>query len=165
MMVSGGNMDILSDNNIIMSMEMPSSEENLIKQEAPNQKTGREVKNENPVLEMRTIEINKRLSDLKKGLKSMEGTPGNQPITNPDDPNRSEMRKILDKEFELNSVQSPIDSKNPNRRTEHQDWLNALEDSKRATKELKASLERRIEDTKTEILKLEEEKRKIEEHR
>ena len=114
-------------------------------------------------MERRLNEINGQLENLINGLKSMEGTPGAQPIQNPDDPNRSEMRKILDKEFELNSAQSSIDSKDPNRRTEYQDWLNALKDSKRATKELKASLERRIEDRKTEISKLETEKRRIEE--
>lgn len=114
-------------------------------------------------IERKLNEINGQLENLKKGLKSMEGTPGSQPIQNPDDSNRSEMRKILDKEHELSSAQSPIDSKSPNRRTEYEDWVRALEDSKRATQRLKTSLERRIGDTKFEIFKLEEEKRKIEE--
>lgn len=153
-----------------MSFERPSFENpqetksEVAKPKAEENKSEKKLdEKERLGMERRLNEFNRQLENLKKGLKSMEGTPGSQPITNPDDPNRSEMRKILDREHELNSAQSPIDAKDPNRRTEYQDWLNALEDGKRATKQLKASLEHRIEDRKTEISKLEEEKRKIEE--
>lgn len=69
------------------------------------------------------------------------------------------MRKILDKKFELNSAQSPIDSTDPNRRVEYDEWVCSLEDSRQATQALKSDLERRIEARKAEISKLEAEQR------
>ena len=86
-----------------------------------------------------------QLQNLKKGLESMKGP---------------EMRKILDKEFELSSAQSPIDSTDPNRRVEYDEWRRTLHDSRRATQELKKDLERRIEERQAEIYKLEAEQRK-----
>lgn|GEM_PF-4843850 len=87
-------------------------------------------------------EKGERLRNLKEALKTMEGP---------------EMRKILDREFELNSAQSPIDSTDQNRRVEYRDWVNALSTSRRATQELKENLRRRIEATKIEIGELERE--------
>src|SRR3989344_5111593 len=87
-----------------------------------------------------------QLQNLREGLKSMEGP---------------EMRKILDKEFELNSAQSPIDATDPNRRDEYDEWVRAIHDSRRATQELKEALKDRIEDRKTEIYELEKEQGKI----
>ena len=86
-----------------------------------------------------------QLQNLKKGLESMKGP---------------EMRKILDKEFELSSAQSPIDSTDPNRRVEYDEWRRTLHDSRRATQEFKKNLERRIEERQTEIYKLATEQRK-----
>ena len=86
----------------------------------------------------------KQLQNLKNGLESMKGL---------------EMRKILDKEYELNSAQSPIDSTDPNRKVEYDEWVHAIHDSKQATQELKKDLERRIEDIQAEIRKLEAEQR------
>ena len=82
-----------------------------------------------------------QLKNLKEALKSMEGP---------------EMRKILDKEYELNSAQSPIDATDPNRRVEYDEWKRALHDSRRATQELKKDLEHRIDARKTEIANLEQ---------
>ena len=87
--------------------------------------------------------IKDETQELEKRLKAMESTGEG-----------SEMRKILDKEYRLNSAISPIDATNPNRSVEYNDWLNALKDSKRAVQEQKHNLERRIEATKAEILKL-----------
>ncbi|KKT40546.1 MAG: hypothetical protein UW30_C0021G0001 [Candidatus Giovannonibacteria bacterium GW2011_GWA2_44_13b] len=137
-----------------------SQEEKVLKSEA--QETKNEPKEDNRVLETRSREVDGKLQDLKKSLKSMEGTPGAQPIQNPDDPNRSEMRKLLDQQHKIESAVSPIDSTNPNRKTEYEDWARAIDSGKRDTQRLIQSLERRIGDTKVEIFKLEEEKAKLE---
>ncbi|OGF69853.1 hypothetical protein A3H65_03045 [Candidatus Giovannonibacteria bacterium RIFCSPLOWO2_02_FULL_45_14] len=143
-----------------MSEKMPTPEDKSIKPEV--KETKNESKEDKRGLEQRLQETNQKLDDLKNALKSMEGIPGNQPITNPDDPNRSEMRKLLDQQYKLNGSISPIDSTNPNRKGEYEEWARAVDTSKQANKQQIASLERRIADTKFGIFKLEEEKAKIE---
>ena len=73
-----------------------------------------------------------------------------------------EMRKILDKEFDLNSKQSPISSTDPNRRVEYDMWVRALHDSRAAVQWQKADLGRRIDECQGGISKLEKEKKEIE---
>ncbi|OHB17362.1 MAG: hypothetical protein A2913_00900 [Parcubacteria group bacterium RIFCSPLOWO2_01_FULL_40_65] len=108
---------------------------------------GPKFESEKPDLGKRLAEISEQPQNLKEALKSMEGL---------------EMRKILDKEYELNSAQSPIDATDPNRRREYDEWVHAFHESRQATQELKKDLERRIEARKMEIYKLGEEQRKIE---
>lgn len=135
-------------------------EDKLSKPDAKEPKN--ELKEDKRTLEIRLREADQKLQDLKKSLKSMEGTPGAQPIQSPDDPNRSEMGKLLDQQYKLNGAISPIDSKNPNRKGEYDEWANALDTSRRANKQQIASLERKIADTKFGVFKLEEEKAEIE---
>ena len=73
-----------------------------------------------------------------------------------------DMRKILDKEFKLNSTLSLIDSTDPRRQREHGEWQRALHDSRDATQRIKADLGRRIDEYQGEINGLEKEKREIE---
>jgi len=102
---------------------------------------------EKPKLERRLAEIPSKIKDLEQGVAEMKGP---------------EMRKILDKEFELNSALSPIDSTDPNRRNEYEEWKRALYDSRAATQEMKADLGKRIDDYQKKIIGLEEEKRETE---
>ena len=96
--------------------------------------------------------IKKKAQELEERLKAMESTEEG-----------SEMRKILDKEYRLNSAISPIDATDANRSVEYNDWVNALKDSKRAEQERKNNLERKIEAAKAEILKLGERQYTLEE--
>ncbi len=102
---------------------------------------------EKPKLEQRLTQIPVKIKELEEGLTRMKGP---------------EMRKILDKEFELNSALSPIDSTDPRRAREYEEWVRALHDSRAATQEMKADLGRRIDKYQSEISGLEREKRGIE---
>tara|TARA_Y100000310_G_scaffold281020_1_gene301166 strand:- start:1526 stop:1906 length:381 start_codon:yes stop_codon:yes gene_type:complete len=118
--------------------------ENELRPEKENSSEGQELDRKKEQLKL-----------LREQLESMEGHAGEE--SGEGNPDRSEMRKILDKEYELNSAQSPIDATDPNRKVEYEEWVGALDDSKKATQGLKLNLERRIEDKKTEISRLEEE--------
>lgn len=111
------------------------------------EKAKQKFQSEKPKLEHRLWEIPAKIKELEEGLTRMKGP---------------EMRKILDREFELNSALSPIDSTDPKRAREYEEWVRALNDSRAATQELKADLGRRIDKYQKEINGLEEEKRKIE---
>jgi len=102
---------------------------------------------EKPKLEQRLGAIPAEIENYRRGLEEMKG---------PD------MKKILDKEFELNSKQSPIDSTDPNRQREYEMWVRALDDSRKATQYLKADLGERIDKYQKKISELEKEKSDIE---
>lgn len=102
---------------------------------------------EKPKLEQRLWAIPKEIENYKQGLEEMKG---------PD------MRKILDKEYELNSALSPVDSTDPNRVREYEAWVRALKDSKQATQQMKVDLGRRIDEFQKKIGELEAEKSEIE---
>ena len=92
-------------------------------------------------------EIKAQLQRMQLGLRHLKGR---------------QMREVLDREYELNSALSPMDSTDPNKRAEYEDWKRALETSRRATQELKQDLERKIEEGETEINRLLLELRKTE---
>src|SRR3989344_6175337 len=81
------------------------------------------------------------LRSLRAGLESMEGP---------------EMREILDREFELNSAQSPVSSTDAKRTREYDEWLRTLNFNKGANQSRKSDLERRIKAKRAEISKLTE---------
>jgi chaperonin cofactor prefoldin len=103
---------------------------------------------EKPKLERRLAEIPVKIKELEEGLTRMKGP---------------EMRRILDKEFELNSAMSPDSTdQSPRGRREFEDWQRAINISKGGTQEMKADLGRRIDGAQKEISGLEKEKREIE---
>ncbi|MBI2670242.1 MAG: hypothetical protein HYX20_03810 [Candidatus Yanofskybacteria bacterium] len=118
-----------------------------IEEEQRIQEAKRKFVAEKPKLEQRLWAIPAELENLKRALEESKGL---------------DMRKILDKEFELNSALSPVDSTNPNRQREYEEWTRALKDSKQATQQMKADLGRRIDEYQKKIYELEKEKSEIE---
>lgn len=102
---------------------------------------------ERPRLERRLQDIPAEIKNLEEGLKNMTGP---------------EMRRILDREFELNSKLSPVDSTDPTRAVEYDMWKRAIEDGRRATQSLKQNLQSRIDDYRKKIGGLEREKTETE---
>lgn len=131
--------------------EKPLEEEKGLAQIGEEDKKLEQVKKdfilEKQKLEQRLTEIPAKIKDLEQGLANMKGP---------------EIRRILDKEFELNSALSPVDSTDPNKAREYEMWVSALKDSRAATQEMKADIGRRIDKYQSDITKLENEKREIE---
>jgi hypothetical protein len=129
-------------------MEEVARKEREAARQAKLEEAKRKFVVEKPKLEKRLSEIPAEIEDFKRRLEISRG---------PD------MRKILDKEYELNAALSPVDATDPNRRREYEDWASALKDSRAVTQEMKAHLGRQIDEYSKKISDLENEKRKIEE--
>lgn len=111
------------------------------------EKARQKFQSEKPKLERRLTEIPAKIKELEQALIELKGP---------------EMRKILDKEFQLNSAQSSVDSTNPNMAREYDMWVRALNDSRDAVQRQKANLGTRIDKYQSEISGLEKEKREAE---
>ncbi len=129
------------------SVEAPKGAEQVQENDHKLEQTKKDFVIEKQKLEQRLAEVPVKIKDLEQGLTNMKGL---------------EMRRIIDKEFELNSALSPIDSTDPNRAREYEMWVSALNDSRSATQEMKADLGRRIDEYQKQISELEHEKREIE---
>mgnify|MGYP001559034983 CR=1 FL=1 len=101
---------------------------------------------EKPKLESRLLHIPTEIAELEQGLAKMKGL---------------EMRRILDKEYELNSAMTP-DSIDPNKRHEYEEFVRALDISREAVQQQKANLGARIDEYQKKISGLEQEKREAE---
>jgi chaperonin cofactor prefoldin len=103
---------------------------------------------EKPRLEQRLAEIPAKIKELEERLVAMKGP---------------EMRRILDREFELNSAMSPDSTdKSPRGVREFESWRESINISKGGTREIKANLGTRIDDYQRRISVLEKEKREAE---
>jgi len=102
---------------------------------------------EKPQLELRLVQIPGVIKVLERELAEMTGR---------------EMRRILDKEYKLNSAQSPIDSTDPRRQREYEEWVRAVGESKRATARMKQNLEVRVQKKQARVDELKAEKETIE---
>ncbi|HEY0221007.1 MAG TPA: hypothetical protein VGC58_02165 [Candidatus Paceibacterota bacterium] len=97
--------------------------------------------------------IDGKIRTLQEELQGMGLNPEDE-MFGEGNPNRSQMRVILDEEWKLDSAQSPFSATDPGQRSEYEDWVRNLEDSRRAVQERKADLQRRISEKKEELQRL-----------
>ena len=139
--------DVVAEKAEIQERREKEMEEAKQKDKVRMEEARQKFQNEKPKLEQRLVKIPAEIAGLELELTEMKGP---------------EIRRILDKEYQLNSSQSPIDSTDPNRRREYEMWVSALESSRVATQNMKANLGVRIDEYQRKISVLEKEKREAE---